>query len=135
MIDDNIMLKFYLSVGAMFLLFVMLFFHRQHVFKYLYMTNIVCILITIFAYIAMLNHPVGYNDPRLWMQAMPFVLLFGIFASCFLFIISICCFVIENATRHLWAQIIIVVFGVVFVLFVIWALYMLFQGIKSLKSG
>ena len=115
--DNYITFRLYIPIGIMILLMIMLFFHRYHMLKY-------------FIFI---KQPVGYN--RTWMQAIPFIWLFGIFGGYSLSILSIVAFVIEHAQRHLWARVMIgLACSIFFLLCVRWC-YLLIQGILSLKSG
>ena len=89
----------------MILLMIMLFFHRYHMLKYLYIVNLFCMFLAVSTYFIFIKKPVGYN--RTWMQAIPFIWLFGIFGEYSLSILSIVAFVIEHAQRHLWARVMI----------------------------
>lgn len=131
--DNYITFRLYIPIGIMILLMIMLFFHRYHMLKYLYIVNLFCMFLAVSTYFIFIKQPVGYN--RTWMQATPFIWLFGIFGGYSLSILSIVAFVIEHAQRHLWARVMIgLACSIFFLLCVRWC-YLLIQGILSLKSG
>ena len=90
-----------------FVLGLMVFFHRRQVFKYLYIVNIILYLVAIITYFILINHPVGQPFPYPWMTAIPFVWAISIFLAFGLSFASLSAFVIEQAQRHIWARIII----------------------------
>lgn len=132
--DDYILGRLYVPIVMIILLSAMVYFHRHHALRYLYFVNILCYLVAIFCYFIIINHPVG-EDPRPWVNAVPFVWLIGIFAGSFLSVISIGAFVIEHAQRHILARATVGIAGVAFVVLCIIGIYFLIQGILSLKSG
>lgn len=78
MLDSTTIFRLYVPIGMLITLMVMAYFHWHHRLKYLYLSNSFCILLTLVAYFILLQRTVGYDDPRLWMQAMPFIWIFGI---------------------------------------------------------
>ncbi len=133
--DNYIVGHLYVPIVLAILLMVMIYFHRYHALKYLYLINLFCFILAVVGYLVLIRHPVGYDDPRLWIQAMPFVFLIGISAGYFLSIISVTAFVIEQAQRHIWAKVVMGVAGVTLIVLCIIGVFLLIQGILSLKSG
>ncbi|MGP1459122.1 MAG: hypothetical protein ACTTKL_07410 [Treponema sp.] len=114
---------------------IMLFFHRHHVLKYLYLINFLCLLIAVVAYFILIRHPVGYEASKPWIQVMPFVWLVGLWGGYALSILSVAAFVIEHAQRHLWAKATIGISSLILLFLCIWWGYLFIKGILSLKSG
>ena len=135
MTDNYITFRLYVPIGIMPLLIVMLFFHRHHPLRYLYIINFFCLLAAVFVYLIFRKYPVGYEYPKPWVHAMPFIWLFGIFGGYGLSILSFAAFVIEHAQRHLWAKAVIGMSGLILLVLCIWGAYLFIQGILSLKSG
>ncbi len=133
--DDYILGRLYVSVIMMILLMIMIYFHRHHVLKYLYIINIFCYLASIFSYCILINHPVGQPFSMQWMNAIPFIWLVGTFAGYFLSVVSVSAFVIEHAQRCTWAKVTLGISGLIFIVLCIAGVYLLFKGILSLKSG
>lgn len=133
--DNYIIGHLYVPIIMIILLTVMLYFHRHHIFRYLYLINLFCFLASTLSYIALKGNPLVYDEPRIWMQAMPIVFVIGIFAGYFLSVASVAAFVVEHAQRHIWARIIIGVIGLIFIASCIIGGYLFIQGILSLKSG
>lgn len=107
MTDNHITFRLYIPLGMIILLMIMIFFHRNHMYKYLYIISSLCRFAAVLAYFAMTRHLAGDRKPGALMQAQ----------------------------RHLWAKVIIGIAGVALILLSIWGIYMLIRGISSLKSG
>lgn len=135
MLDSTTIFRLYVPIGMLITLMVMAYFHWHHRLKYLYLSNSFCILLTLVAYFILLQRTVGYDDPRLWMQAMPFIWIFGILMAYSLFVPSVALFVIEEAKSHVWAKIVLKIACVVIVLCGLVFAYYFLQGLASLKSG
>lgn len=135
MTDNYITFRLYVPIGIMILLMIMLFFHRHHALRYLYIINFFCLLAAVFVYFIFRKHPVGYEYPRPWIHVMPFIWLFGILGGYGLSILSFAAFVIEHAQRHLLAKVVIGVSGLILLVLCIWWGYLFIKGILSLKSG
>ena len=135
MTDNHITFRLYIPLGMIILLMIMIFFHRNHMHKYLYIISSLCLFVAVLAYFAMTRHLAGDREPRSLMQAVPIIWLVGIFGGYILSILSFVVFIIEQAQRHLWAKGIIGIAGVALILLSIWGIYMLIRGISSLKSG
>ncbi len=135
MTDNHITFRLYIPLGMIILLMIMIFFHRTHVHKYLYIISSLCLFVAVLAYFVMTRHLAGDRKPGALMQAVPIIWLVGIFGGYLLSILSFVVFIIEQAQRHLWAKVIIGIAGVALILLSIWGIYMLIRGISSLKSG
>lgn len=135
MTDNHITFRLYIPLGMIILLMIMIFFHRNHMYKYLYIISSLCLFAAVLAYFAMTRYLAGDREPGALMQAVPIIWLVGIFGGYLLSILSFVVFIIEQAQRHLWAKGIIGIAGVALILLSIWGIYMLIRGISSLKSG
>ena len=135
MTDNHITFRLYIPLGMIILLMIMIFFHRNHMHKYLYIISSLCLFVAVLAYFAMTRHLAGDREPGALMQAVPIIWLVGISGGYILSILSFVVFIIEQAQRHLWAKVIIGIAGVALILLSIWGIYMLIRGISSLKSG
>lgn len=135
MADNRITFRLYIPLGMIILLMIMIFFHRNHMHKYLYIISSLCLFVAVLAYFAMTRHLAGDREPGSLMQAVPIIWLVGISGGYILSILSFVVFIIEQAQRHLWAKVIIGIAGVALILLSIWGIYMLIRGILSLKSG
>ncbi len=135
MTDNHITFRLYIPLGMIILLMIMIFFHRNHMHKYLYIISSLCLFVAVLAYFAMTRHLAGDREPGSLMQAVPIIWLVGISGGYILSILSFVVFIIEQAQRHLWAKVIIGIAGVALILLSIWGIYMLIRGILSLKSG
>ena len=135
MTDNHITFRLYILLSMIILLMIMIFFHRNHMHKYLYIISSLCLFVAVLAYFAMTRHLAGDREPGSLMQAVPIIWLVGIFGGYILSILSFVVFIIEQAQRHLWAKGIIGIAGVALILLSIWGIYMLIRGISSLKSG
>lgn len=135
MTDNHITFRLYIPLGMIILLMIMIFFHRNHMHKYLYIISSLCLFVAVLAYFAMTRHLAGDRKPGALMQAVPIIWLVGISGGYILSILFFVVFIIEQAQRHLWAKVIIGIAGVALILLSIWGIYMLIRGISSLKSG
>ena len=135
MTDNHITFRLYIPLGMIILLMIMIFFHRNHMHKYLYIISSLCLFVAVLAYFAMTRHLAGDREPGSLIQAVPIIWLVGIFGGYILSILSFVVFIIEQAQRHLWAKGIIGIAGVALILLSIWGIYMFIRGISSLKSG
>ena len=135
MTDNHITFRLYIPLGMIIILMIMIFFHRNHMHKYLYIISSLCLFVAVLAYFAMTRHLAGDREPGSLMQAVPIIWLVGISGGYILSILSFVVFIIEQAQRHLWAKVIIGIAGVALILLSIWGIYMLIRGISSLKSG
>ena len=111
------------------------YFSRNSKLKYLYLISIIPWIGIIISEFIIMNHPIWYNDPRPWMQAMPFIRLISWLIGVFMTIKSIAIFIITQAQKHLWAKITIITIKIIAILASIWFGYFVILGILSLKSG
>lgn len=132
--DSSIVGSLYVPLIMIILLSVMIYFHRHSGFKYLYIVNIVLFLVSTVCYFILINREAG-EDPRLWINAIPFIWIIGIFGGYFLSPVSIGVFVIEHAQRHTWAKVLIGIIVAAIIVLSIVGVYLFMQGIQSLKSG
>jgi hypothetical protein len=136
MIESNdIVFLVYLPL-AMLVLSIMIYIHRHIALKYLYIFNFFCFFVTTLSYMIMRKLPVGKGFPEPWMEALPFIWIFGFIIGLGSSVLSLTYFVLELAKHYVWAKVIVVVCKVVFSLLLVYSLYFVFMvGIPSLKSG
>lgn len=133
--DEYILMHLCIPIIMIFLLIVIIYFHRHHVLRYLYFINILLYLAAIICYFILIKHASEKGLPVQCMSDLPLVWLIGIFGGYFLSFLSISCFVIENARKHTWAKTVLGIARVLFILLCIFGVYFLIEGILSLKSG
>ena len=126
--DENIIGCLYAPLAMIFLLGIMIFFHRKKSFKYVYMFNIFLYLIAIVTYFIIIVQPIGLGYESPIITAIKFIWLISIFGAYVLSISSIGVFVVEQAQRHLWAKVVLGLVGVAAVIYVI-ALIVYFASI------
>ena len=105
--DENIIGCLYTPLAMIFLLGIMIFFHRKKSFKYVYMFNIFLYLIAIVTYFIIIVQPIGLGYESPIITAIKFIWLISIFGAYVLSISSIGIFFVENAKRHLWAKVVL----------------------------
>ena len=105
--DSYILGRLFIPLIMIFVLGLMVFFHRRQVFKYLYIVNIFLYLVAIITCFILENHPVGQPFSYPWMTVIPFVWAISIFLAFGLSFASLSAFVIEQVQRHIWARTII----------------------------
>ena len=117
--DENIIGCLYAPLAMIFLLGIMIFFHRKKSFKYVYMFNIFLYLIAIVTYFIIIVQPIGlgYESPTI--IAIKFIWLISIFGAYVLSISSIGVFVVEQAQRHMWAKVVLGLAGLAAIIGVI----------------
>lgn len=133
--DDYALWRLYVPIIMIILLTVMIYFHRHHALRYLYIINIFCYLAAIFSYFIFINHLAEKDVSTQLINAVPFIWLIGIFAGYFLSVVSVSAFVIEHAQRHTWANVILGIAVFTFIVLCIIGVYFFVRGILSLKSG
>ena len=117
--DENIIGCLYTPLAMIFLLGIMIFFHRKKSFKYVYMFNIFLYLIAIVTYFIIIVQPIGLGYESPIITAIKFIWLISIFGAYVLSISSIGIFFVENAKRHLWAKVVLGLAGLAAVIGVI----------------
>lgn len=75
MTDNHITFRLYIPLGMIILLMIMIFFHRNHMHKYLYIISSLCLFVAVLAYFAMTRHLAGDREPGSLMQAVPIIWL------------------------------------------------------------
>lgn len=133
--DEYIMGRLYVPLIMIIILMVMIYFNRNRVNKYLYITNIFCFVAAILCYFVYLNNIEREVLSKPWMNPTPFIWLGGIFGGYFLSIASVITFIIDYSHRHNCTKILIRIVGLIFAVLCIIGVYLLIQGISSLKSG
>ncbi len=135
MTDNHIVFGLYVPIGIMILLMLMTFFHRRHVFKYLYLINLVCMLSIAASYFILRKYPAGYYYPGYRLNVLIFILQIVRLGGYILSMLSVVAFVVEHAERYLWARVVIGVVWLLFVSLCLWGIHLFIQGILSLNSG
>ena len=59
MTDNHITFRLYIPLGMIILLMIIIFFHRNHMHKYLYIISSLCLFVAVLAYFAMTRHLAG----------------------------------------------------------------------------
>lgn len=117
--DENIIGCLYAPLAMILLLGIMIFFHREKSFKYVYMFNIFLYLIAIVTYFIIIVQPIGLGYESPIITVIKFIWLISIFGAYVLSISSIGIFVIEQAQRHMWAKVVLGLAGLATVIGVI----------------
>lgn len=133
--DEYVVTHLYVPIIMIFLLMLMIYFHRRHVLRYLYSINILLYFVSIICYFILINHVLGKNLPAQWMSDIPFIWLIGICGGNFLSFISINAFITENSRKYVWAKIVLGIARIVFIILCIFGIYFFIEGVLSLKSG
>ena len=130
--DDYILFRLYVPLVLTVFLAIMAYVHRKQLFRYIYFGNIFCFVIAVVCYVLVMNHPAGQPYSTLWMAAVPFLWLFGIFGGYFL--VSAFAFLVEMAQRKMLARVLLGI-GILFlVLLLIKALFILFGAIWVMRG-
>lgn len=133
--DEYIVGRLYVPIFIIIILVIMIYFHRRHFLKYLYILNILLCITTIISYFILVNHPIGEKFSNPLMNILPFVWLIATFSSYSLCIVSCMVFIIEQAQRHIWARIMLIIIGLAHIVCFIIFIYWFVLGILSLQSG
>ena len=64
MTDNHITFRLYIPLGMIILLMIMIFFHRNHMHKYLYIISSLCLFAAVLAYFAMTSILQGTESPE-----------------------------------------------------------------------
>ena len=133
--DNYIMGRLYFPLIMIVVLCILTYFHRHHLLKYLYLTNIVCYIIAILTYFIIISQPIGENHLGKWYNVVAFTWLISFFGGFFLSLTATPCFFIEQAQRHLWARVICGIGIIAYILSSILLIAWVILGILSLNSG
>ncbi len=70
MTDHHITCRLYIPLGMIILLMIMIFFHRNHMHKYLYIISSLCLFVAVLAYFAMTRHLTGDREPGSYVSTL-----------------------------------------------------------------
>lgn len=125
----------YVPLGMLLLLMVMIYFHRHHWLKYVYLVSASCLLIEIFSLLYLQWQSQGESPVSTFSVIVVFLCMSTYGFGLVLAVLSVGAFLIEYAQRQWWARIVIgIAFFVLIVLFFV-CVYWFMQGVASLNSG
>ena len=102
--DSYIIGRLILPIIMIIILGIMIYFHRPQPLKYLYIGNIVVYLVAILSYFIL-----DLWDVSVYHTVVAIVWVIAMFVAYPLTIVSVSAFLIEQAQRHLWAKIVIII--------------------------
>ena len=102
--DSYIIGRLILPIIMIIILGIMIYFHRHQPLKYLYIGNIVVYLVAILSYFIL-----DLWDVSVYHTVVAIVWVIAMFVAYPLTIVSASAFLIEQAQRHLWAKIVIII--------------------------
>lgn len=102
--DSYIMGRLILPIIMIIILGIMIYFHRRQSLKYLYIGNIVVYLVAILSYFIL-----DVWGVSVYHTVVAIVWVIAIFVAYPFTIVSVSAFLIEQAQRHLWAKIVIII--------------------------
>ena len=122
-------------LGMLLLLMVMIYFHRHHWLKYVYIVSASCLLIEIFSLLYLQWQSQGESPVSTFSLIVVFLFMSTYVLGLGLAVLSVGAFLIEYAQRQWWARIVIgIALFVLIVLFFV-CVYWFMQGVSSLNSG
>lgn len=125
----------YVPLGMLLLLMVMIYFHRHHWLKYVYLVSASCLLIEIFSLLYLQWQSQGVSPVSTFSLIVVFLFMSTYVLGLGLAVLSVGAFLVEYAQRQWWARIVIgIALFVLIVLFFVCA-YWFMQGVASLNSG
>ena len=125
----------YVPLGMLLLLMVMIYFHRHHWLKYVYLVSASCLLIEIFSLLYLQWQSQGVSPVSTFSVIVVFLFMSTYGFGLVLAVLSVGAFLVEYAQRQLWARIVIgIALFVIIVLFFV-CVYWFMQGVASLNSG
>ena len=125
----------YVPLGMLLLLMVMIYFHRHHWLKYVYLVSASCLLIEIFSLLYLQWLSQGESPVSTFSLIVVFLFMSTYGLGLGLAVLSVGAFLVEYAQRQWWARIVIgVALFVIIVLFFV-CVYWFMQGVASLNSG
>lgn len=125
----------YVPLGMLLLLMVMIYFHRHHWLKYVYLVSASCLLIEIFSLLYLQWQSQGVSPVSTFSLIVVFLFMSTYVLGLGLAVLSVGAFLVEYAQRQWWARIVIgVALFVIIVLFFV-CVYWFMQGVASLNSG
>ena len=125
----------YVPLGMLLLLMVMIYFHRHHWLKYVYLVSASCLLIEIFSLLYLQWQSQGVSPVSTFSLIVVFLFMSTYVLGLGLAGLSVGAFLVEYAQRQWWARIVIgIALFVIIVLFFV-CVYWFMQGVASLNSG
>lgn len=125
----------YVPLGMLLLLMVMIYFHRHHWLKYVYLVSASCLLIEIFSLLYLQWQSQGESPVSAFSLIVVFLFMSTYGLGLVLAVLSVGAFLVEYAQRQWWARIVIgIALFVLIVLFFV-CVYWFMQGVASLNSG
>ena len=125
----------YVPLGMLLLLMVMIYFHRHHWLKYVYLVSASCLLIEIFSLLYLQWQSQGVSPVSTFSFIVVFLCMSTYGFGLVLAVLSVGAFLVEYAQRQLWARVVIgIALFVLIVLFFV-CVYWFMQGVASLNSG
>ncbi|WP_315180662.1 hypothetical protein [Alloprevotella tannerae] len=125
----------YVPLGMLLLLMVMIYFHRHHWLKYVYLVSASCLLIEVFSLLYLQWQSQGVSPVSTFSLIVVFLFMSTYGLGLGLAVLSVGAFLVEYAQRQLWARIVIgIALFVLIVLFFV-CVYWFMQGVASLNSG
>lgn len=125
----------YVPLGMLLLLMVMIYFHRHHWLKYVYLVSASCLLIEIFSLLYLQWQSQGVSPVSTFSLIVVFLCMSTYVLGLGLAVLSVGAFLVEYAQRQWWARIVIgIALFVIIVLFFV-CVYWFMQGVASLNSG
>lgn len=125
----------YVPLGMLLLLMVMIYFHRHHWLKYVYLVSASCLLIEIFSLLYLQWQSQGESPVSAFSLIVVFLFMSTYGLGLVLAVLSVGAFLVEYAQRQWWARIVIgIALFVIIVLFFV-CVYWFMQGVASLNSG
>ena len=125
----------YVPLGMLLLLMVMIYFHRHHWLKYVYLVSASCLLIEIFSLLYLQWQSQGVSPVSTFSLIVVFLFMSTYGRGLGLAVLSVGAFLVEYAQRQLWARVVIgIALFVLIVLFFV-CVYWFMQGVASLNSG
>ena len=125
----------YAPLGMLLLLMVMIYFHRHHWLKYVYLVSASCLLIEIFSLLYLQWQSQGVSPVSTFSLIVVFLFMSTYGLGLGLAVLSVGAFLVEYAQRQWWARIVIgIALFVLIVLFFV-CVYWFMQGVASLNSG
>ena len=125
----------YVPLGMLLLLMVMIYFHRHHWLKYVYLVSASCLHIEIFSLLYLQWQSQRVSSLSTFSLIVVFLFMSTYVLGLGLAVLSIGAFLVEYAQRQWWARIVIgIALFVLIVLFFV-CVYWFMQGVASLNSG
>lgn len=125
----------YVPLGMLLLLMVMIYLHRHHWLKYVYLVSASCLLIEIFSLLYLQWQSQGVSPVSTFSLIVVFLFMSTYVLGLGLAVLSVGAFLVEYAQRQWWARVVIgIALFVIIVLFFV-SVYWFMQGVASLNSG